>query len=172
MDRGVQTRVVLTGPESTGKSTLCRALSDYNTITVVYEYAREYLSALNRPYTFEDLNRIAEGQYEAMIEDKESSFLICDTGFVVLNVWSQEVFGRVPESIVNYLHEVPVDLYLLCSPDFPWVIDPLRENPRDRDRLFAIYISLLSSLKVPYHILTGNEAERLSQALVHIDNLL
>ena len=57
-------KIVVIGPESTGKSTLCKELAaHYNTLWVP-EYAREYLEKNGPEYNYADLLTIAKGQIE------------------------------------------------------------------------------------------------------------
>lgn len=159
-------RIVITGPESSGKTTLCRTLAAARAAPWVPEYAREYLHDLARPYREDDLLRIAQEQWRRQQAALgEGSFLFCDTGLLVLLVWSEVKYGRVAPWIVQTLREHPADLYLLCRPDLPWEPDPLRENPDDREDLFVLYQQKANQLELPYRIIAGaSPGERLAQA--------
>lgn len=65
---------MVTGPESTGKSTLCKKLADYFKTEWVPEFAREYLLKNGAAYSFEDLLTIAKGQLA--LEDRYAAQLI------------------------------------------------------------------------------------------------
>jgi NadR type nicotinamide-nucleotide adenylyltransferase len=159
---------VLTGPESTGKSTLARQLAEQLGGEWVPEYARAYVEALQRPYTYEDVLHIYEHQL-GIPEDlrwQGVPFLFLDTDLLILKVWFQEVFGKTPGKMEEALRNRKIDLYLLCRPDIPWVYDPLRENPGERrEELFVIYEQELQRAGLPYEIIGGKGAERVDNAL-------
>lgn len=163
--------VVITGPESSGKSTLCKALSqEYNSI-IVNEYAREFLKSSE--YSFEDLEQIASTQLKNIAKAKNKAekdqMVLADTSHIVLEIWFEERFGKAPESWQKDAQGSYSDLYLLCSPDIPWEEDPLRENPHDRQRLFELYKTKLTTYGLNYAILQGNQESRLTEAIKIID---
>jgi NadR type nicotinamide-nucleotide adenylyltransferase len=125
-------KVVIIGPESTGKSTLSEQLAKHYQTRWVPEYAREYLTNLNRPYDYEDLLIIAQKQLEQ--EDKISAVctspvMFVDTDMYVLKVWCEFVFGKCHSFILDQIVKRNYDSYLLCDTDLPWVADALREYP-------------------------------------------
>ena len=67
-------KIVIIGPESTGKSMLCEKLASHFNTLWVPEYAREYLIDNGNNYTIEDLQKIAKGQIEN--EEKKLEQLI------------------------------------------------------------------------------------------------
>jgi len=131
--------IVVTGPESSGKTTLVNRLKEEYDLPIVEEYARAYLAAKDdsSKYDYDDLIMIARCQH---IQEKDAHnrypLIICDTDIVTIEIWSQEVFNRSIEMIDPYSDQ---KFYLLCQPDIPWESDPLRENPDDRDRLYELY---------------------------------
>ncbi|MCO6488356.1 MAG: ATP-binding protein [Phaeodactylibacter sp.] len=155
-------RLLLTGPESTGKSLLARRLAEAYQTVWVPEYARYYLETLGRPYREDDLLPIARGQL--LLEDYQAQFarriLPCDTGMLVLKVWSEFKYGRCHPWILEQLHRRSYDLYLLCGTDVPWTYDPQRENPNEREELYAIYKRELEQLGVPFTELRGGVEAR------------
>jgi len=169
-------KVVVIGPESTGKSTLSQALSDYFDCPWVPEYAREYIDKLSRPYQFEDLLEIAKGQLER--EEKESEkakdLIICDTDLHVVKVWSEHKFGKVHDWILEQINARAYDLYLLTEIDLPWQEDPQREHPQPemRQHFFDRYRRLIKQTGVPFAHISGNEGERLKASIEAIDRLL
>ncbi|MCB0786846.1 MAG: ATP-binding protein [Flavobacteriales bacterium] len=160
-------RIAITGPESSGKTTLARALAAHFGVPWVPEFAREYLKDLDRPYVKEDLLRIAEGQLEAerRIASGRPSMLVCDTDLLVIRIWSQEKFERVDPRLEELVRGTEYHHTLLCKPDLPWEPDPLRENPHDRDRLFGIYEQELNALGRTYAVIQGERMERLHRAV-------
>lgn len=156
-------RLLLTGPESTGKTLLARRLAEAYQTTWAPEYARAYLDTLGRPYAEDDLLPIARGQL--LLEDYHAQFanriLPCDTGLLVIKVWSEFKYGRCHPWILEQLQRRSYGLYLLCGIDVPWSDDPQRENPNEREQLYAIYKRELERLGVPYTELWGSLEERM-----------
>ena len=160
--------VVLTGPESTGKSTLARDLAAKMGGEWMPEYARTYVAALQRPYDYEDLLHIYDHQRRILddLSARKVPFLFLDTDLVIMKVWFREVYGKVPEEMDELIRNRKIDLYLLCRPDIPWVRDPVRENPgRRREELFGIYEQELLTAGLPYEIVAGEGKERLENAV-------
>jgi nicotinamide riboside kinase len=159
-------KIVLTGPESTGKTTLGTTLATYFKTSCVPEFSRIYLETLNRPYTQHDLLEIARGQVglEIEYEKKAGDLLFLDTSLEVIKIWSLYRYGHCDPWIEEQLQQRPHDLYLLCAPDIPWVHDPLRENPNDRNLLFDIYRRELRNMRRDFLILNGQGADRLERA--------
>lgn len=156
-DRISHKRIIITGPESSGKSTLAQALGKELELPVVEEYALEYLQATKGNYTFEDLAEIAEGQHQSEMEalEKFGPPIICDTSMLVIKVWTEVRFGQVDPLVLKYLSERSNDLYLLCKPDLDWVPGPFRENPNDRDQLFEKYLEFLVSNRYHWGLIEG-----------------
>ena len=181
-------KIVVIGPESTGKSSLCQLLSKhYNTIWCP-EFAREYLLKHGTNYTYNDLLAIAKGQ--VALEDKylikarkdweiknsklKNPVLFVDTDMNVMKVWCEYVFGKCHTYILNKITERKSNLYLLCNIDLPWVKDELREYPdlQSRKELFNIYKDILINQDVPWTLISGNYEERLQIAIKSIDGML
>jgi NadR type nicotinamide-nucleotide adenylyltransferase len=160
-------KIVMTGPESTGKTTLAKALADYFGTVWVPEYARTYLNQLGRSYRYEDLEEMAKGQIalEEQALEKANTYLFCDTGMLVLKVWAEYKYGKCPALILDHLHSQTYDLFFLCGTDVPWEDDPLRENPSDREDLLNIYQKQLHEQKTSYYLLEGNHTDRLKRAI-------
>ncbi|MTI31738.1 AAA family ATPase [Xanthovirga aplysinae] len=167
-------RVAITGPESTGKSTLAQDLANYYQTLWVPEFARSYLNQLDRPYREEDLVEIAKGQIrsEEINAKKANKLLICDTELTVLKIWSEYKYGQCHPWIIKELLKHSYDLYLLTSPDIPWEDDPLREHPEEREKLFDVYLKELKGRKLPISIISGTPDIRKSTAIRVIDHLL
>lgn len=163
-------KIVITGPECSGKSTLARNLAAHYHVAWVPEMARFYLDSIARPYTEVDLLAIARMQLEAeeaALSNAAAGLLFIDTDLITIRIWGEEKFGRSDPWIVAQTRTRPYDLWLLCKPDIPWEYDPQRENPHDRDRLFSVYERTLQELGKPYAVVGGEEEERLRQALEH-----
>jgi nicotinamide riboside kinase len=146
------TKVIITGPESSGKTTLCKALSKYFEISLSKEYAREYLHQLGTNYIQEDLIEIAKEQlkYEQKIE-------LLDTDLITIKIWSDYKYNSCDDWILKQIEKQKSEnrLYLLCKPDISWREDPLRENPNNRMEIFDLYIKELDILNHNYYIIEG-----------------
>jgi NadR type nicotinamide-nucleotide adenylyltransferase len=188
-------KIVIIGPESTGKSTLCTQLAEHYSTVWVREYAREYLEKNGTDYTFENLYDIAMGQLageDEMTNDKrrttnESSNdlnrqpstancqpLFIDTDLYVMKVWSEFVFNKCDNRILTQISKRKYDLYLLCNTDLPWVKDNLREYPDlvTREKLFHYYKEEMSEQHVPWVVISGGYEERLAMAIKAVDQLI
>lgn len=165
--------ISITGPESTGKSWLARSLADFYSELWVPEYARLYLSSLNRPYNFDDILKIAQGQYEAELNILNNSkhWLFCDTDFLVTHIWCKVKYGKSHPWIEEMIHNHKYHHYLLCNTDLPWEEDPLREHPDYRQELFEMYLIELQKLNLPYTIVSGQGADRLNSAIKVLQKL-
>jgi NadR type nicotinamide-nucleotide adenylyltransferase len=168
-------KVVVIGPESTGKSTLSATLADALGTTWVPEYAREYLDGLDRPYEEQDLLQIAKGQ--AAAEDSRLPYanrvLICDTDLYVLKVWSEAKYSRCHRKILEAIAARPYHLYLLSYIDIPWSEDPLREHPAPWERAYFYhqYRDIVQQSGVPWADIRGTESERVGLAIKAIKSL-
>ncbi|MBS1731683.1 MAG: ATP-binding protein [Bacteroidetes bacterium] len=174
-------KIVTIGPESTGKSTLCKLLAEHYKTTWVPEYAREYLLENGKDYQYNDLLKIAEGQIaleEKICDEIEannnSSLVIIDTDLLVIKVWSEFVFNKCDNSILTQIANRKYDLYILCKPDLPWVKDELREYPdvETRNKLYNHYKDILVNQQVPWVEVSGNYEERSILAFEAINRIL
>lgn len=172
-------KVVIIGPESTGKSTLCEQLAAHFHTQWVPEYARAYLVEHGTSYNYEDLLAIAQGQIQAedrytTLLDKmpqTATLLFIDTDMYVMKVWSEFVFGKCHSWILEQIAHRVYDLYLLCNTDLPWVKDELREYPdfATRDQLFRIYKDLMVQQATPWVEIRGADyEERFRQAVAAV----
>jgi NadR type nicotinamide-nucleotide adenylyltransferase len=172
-------KVVLFGPESTGKTTLSKHLArHYNTVWTP-EYAREYLQKKwnNERKTCEnsDLLPIARGQMELenRLAAKADRILICDTDLLETKVYSEEYYGgfvnpKLEEAAINNTYE----LYLLTYIDTPWEEDDLRDRPHQRQEMFDAFEKALIKYNRPYILLKGDKKTRLDMAIKEIDKIL
>jgi len=165
-------KVVITGPECSGKTTLARALGESYNTEYVSEYARSYLADLDHPYTQTDVIRMAEGQYLRQINHPEGQLAIYDTSLLVMKIWYQVSYKDNHEGIDDLYDKSTPDLYLLPHWDIPYVKDPLREHEHRREELYKLYVSALKKSKVDYITIKGTEQERLQRAIEAIDKLI
>ncbi len=191
-------KIVVIGPESTGKSTLCEQLAKHYETLWCPEYAREYLLKHGNKYNYDNLLTIAKGQtaledeYIAMMNmpgsgiavgkplaadglpTPDSRLLFIDTNMYVMKVWCEFIFGKCHRYILDQVKERKYDLYLLCNTDLPWVKDELREYPdlHTRQKLYHIYKDIMINQPVPWVEISGNNEERLLKAITAVDRLL
>lgn len=170
-------KVTVTGPESTGKTAIARALAGVLGIRWVPEFARYYVEHLGRPYVQRDLRAIGLGQklwetwHLLRIEPEPGPpVLLCDTDWTVLQIWEQYRFHMTEECEwqKGYGAADNADLYFLCAPDFAWQPDPLREHPEERHSLFQLYENLLRQRQANFVTLTGTHDSRLQTAAAAI----
>ena len=153
-------KIIVTGPESSGKTTLCKALSKYYNLPFTKEFAREYLTDLGKNYLQEDLLKIATGQLEneqIIINNQQIS--LHDTDLITLKIWSDYKYGNCNNWILEQIEKQKVEnrFYLLCKPDLKWVYGPLRENPTNRNELLEIYKQELKNLGHKFLIIKGED---------------
>jgi NadR type nicotinamide-nucleotide adenylyltransferase len=167
-------RVVILGPECTGKSELSEYLAKEFSTVWVEEYARAYIESLERPYTPEDLPVIARGQLslEDALAQKANRVLICDTDLYVIKLWSNFKYGYCDPQVLASIASRKYDLYLLSYIDVPWQFDPLREHPDEREILFELYHREMQNQPVPFQIIKGSREERRKTAKAAVKKLL
>jgi NadR type nicotinamide-nucleotide adenylyltransferase len=172
-------RIVLFGPESTGKTTLSKHLArHYNTVWVP-EYAREYLQQKwnNERKTCEnsDLIPIAVGQMklENKLAKKADRILICDTDLLETKVYSETYYGGfVDPKLESAAIANTYNLYLLTYIDTPWEEDDIRDRPELRMEMFLAFENALKKYNRPYILLKGDKNTRLQKAIKAIDAIL
>ncbi|MET0636320.1 MAG: AAA family ATPase [Chitinophagaceae bacterium] len=192
-------KIVILGPESTGKSVLSQQLADHFNTLWCPEFAREYLTEFGSSYTYDDLLVIARNQVRTedehleLVRKKQTDpsglntdttnqlsvgnagpLLFIDTNMYVMKVWCEYVFNNCHRYILDQIIERPYDLYLLCNTDLPWVKDDLREypDPENRQRLYSIYKDLMINQSVPWVEIAGDYSQRLPTAIRAVNDLL
>jgi len=167
-------KILITGPECTGKTTLAQELSRFYGSTWVPEYARRYLMQIGREYEEHDLLVIARGQLREEREAAASgaSLLFLDTSLLVMKIWSEYKYGRCDPWIESSWQEASYDVILLLRPDIEWEYDPLRESPKYRDQLFEAYEKYLKESGKKYHVISGQGNKRLERAVKIVQKAL
>lgn len=153
-------KIIVTGPESSGKTTLCKALSEHYNLPFTKEFAREYLTDLGKNYLQEDLLEIAKGQLEnEQLINNNQQISLHDTDLITLKIWSDYKYGNCNNWILEQIKKQKVEnrFYLLCKPDLKWDYDPLRENPTNRNELLEIYKQELENLGHKFLIIKGED---------------
>ena len=172
-------KVVLFGPESTGKTTLASLLAKHYETVWVPEFARDYLQEkFNRTQIiceYSDLLPIAKGQMrlENQLAMEANRVLICDTDLLETLVYSRQYYeGRVDPLLRKYAELNTYDLYLLTDIDVPWEPDDLRDRPHQREEMFRAFEQALIDYDREYIRLSGSQDQRMEKAIDHIDRLL
>jgi nicotinamide riboside kinase len=168
MEKTNQLRIAITGPESTGKSSLAKMLTKHYKMAYIPEYARFFLRT-KQSYTFEDVTYIAKQQFDS-INYYDSPILIADTELIVTKIWQQYKYQKVDPWIEKHIKKQHFDIYLLMDIDMEWTFDPLRENPSisERKDLLNLYKKELQSQEFNYELISGQGKNRLNNALAAI----
>lgn len=170
-------RINITGPESTGKSTLTAQLAAHFGAGFVPEYARAYLDAHGPAYTLPDLEAIASGQLRqeeaaaAAAAAQGQQLLFCDTDLLVMKVWAEHAFAQCPPWILEELRRPRYALTLLLDVDLPWQPDPLREHPHLRQHFMDMYRQEVHELGWPVVEISGSGEQRLARAIAAVAGL-
>ena len=167
-------RVVITGSECTGKTTLAEALAAHYTAARVPEFARTFVDEKGASPAYGDVEVIARGQME--LEDQYSAeapdLLVQDTDLLSTLVYSNHYYRKCPAWIEAALRNRPADLYLLAGIDVSWVADgDQRDRPDRRDEMHGLFRSALAARRLRFTELRGGEEDRLAAAICAIDAL-
>jgi nicotinamide riboside kinase len=166
-------KIIVTGAESSGKTTLCKQLSTHFKIRFTNEFAREFLNELDKDYTQEDLLEIAKGQLATeQLTTSNQQLSLHDTDLITIKIWSEYKYGNCNQWILEQIERQKTEkrFYLLCKADIPWEGDPQRENPNDRVELFEIHKKELDNLGHNYFILEGKN--RIENSISKISSLI
>ena len=171
-------RIVLYGPESSGKTTLAKALAKQFQTTWVPEFARNYLQEKwdqkKEVCSLEDLIIIAKGQinHENYLIEDANEFLFCDTNVLITKAWSETHFnGYCAPEIQYWVDTFKYDHYFLTDIDVPWQADDLRDRPNNRKQMLDYFENILKNKKASYTLLKGNLNLRLEKAKVILETL-
>ncbi|WP_299197045.1 ATP-binding protein [uncultured Amphritea sp.] len=167
-------RIVITGAESSGKSTLTEHLGRTLKLPYALEYARYYLEHYGPDYDLAQLTRLSKlhQQYQQTEVSCEVALGIFDTDLINYKIWAEVVFGCCPEVISAGIAQESSHVYLLCKPDLPWEPDPLRQNPDDREQLYQRHLQEIQRLGRPFEIVEGSGAQRLANADAAVERLI
>jgi nicotinamide riboside kinase len=165
--------IVITGAESTGKSVLTEWLAKYFHAPFLPEFAREHIENLNRKYTYDDVEIIAHEQVSRLktIQTKNSGapYIFLDTWLIITKIWFEVVFNHLPSWLDDQIKSTPIDLFLVCNTDLPWIPDPVRENGGEqREILQQKYIETIKDYNFNYKIVSGKNQERNNNALQNL----
>lgn len=167
-------KIAIVGPESTGKSTISISLAKHYGVSWVPEYARYYCENLQAPCTMQDEINMFHGQIaleDSFLATTDQEMIICDTTFLTVKIWSDEMLGETPQIVLNALKKRTYDLYLLLDIDLPWQDDPLRDFPHLREHFMSVWHQELQALNANY-IKIGGIENRLENCILAIDQYL
>jgi len=171
-------RVVLTGSESVGKTTLAAELARHYAAEVVPEFVRDYAASRGAPLGFGDHGPIAKGQMAledaaiARARTARTPLVVQDTDLVSTVVYCDHYFGRCPLWIEEMARARLADLYLLLDIDVPWVADGVRDRGDRRPEMHAFFVSRLQALRARVTVIHGPWESRRALAVAAIDALL
>lgn len=168
-------KIIITGPESTGKTILAEGLASFFNTCWIPEYAREYVMSLQRQYTYEDVVHIAREQIrrEKEYAGRADQILFYDTHLEVTKVWFMVVYNRYPDWLDDAIKNSGADLFLVCNTDIPWVPDGVRENGGEmRKHLLERYILEIEAIGAPWRLVSGKNEQRLEMAVQIISDYI
>lgn len=166
-------KIVLFGPESTGKTALAKALAEKYNTQWVPEFARDYLQKkydeVGEICAIEDLTPIVEGQnkLENDLLKQAKKILFCDTNPLQTWVYAKVYYpnfevSEIGKALKQKAFNCSYDLYLLTDIDVPWEEDVLRDKPHEREIMFEHFQKQLFDLNLPFHKISGNLEERIN----------
>lgn len=170
-------RIVLTGSESTGKTTLARDLADHYDTEWVPEFVRDYAASKGGALDFADHGPIARGQIEredeyiARAEARGASLLLQDTDLLSTAVYCAHYYGHCPTWIEEAARARSPDLYLVMDIDIPWEPDPQRDRGHLRPEMHALFLEAVRASGAPFIIVRGSNDTRFRAAVNAIDAL-
>lgn len=171
-------RVVLTGSESTGKTTLAERLARHYGVTWVPEFVRDYAAAKGSPLDASDVDAIARGQvaredeYRSRAAARNERLLIGDTDLLSTAVYAAHYYGHAPEWVADAARRRRPDLYLLLDVDLPWTPDPQRDRGHLRPEIQALFRAAVEASGTPFVVISGDTESRFASACTAIDELL
>ena len=167
-------KVVLTGPESVGKSTLVQQLAAHFQTHSLSEYGRTYYEKVMPNFDYMGISHIAGGhlmlEEEALLRANKILFL--DTDLILTEIWSEIYFNQCPEWIrtINHHSSQRADLYLLLKPDIPWIDDGTRSYGHIREQQFEQIRRELEKRRLVYQIIEGDFEQRKQAAIQYVEN--
>ena len=167
-------RVVLTGSESTGKTTLAEPLARHYRTVWVPEFSRGYAEGKAEPLTADDVEPIARGQLRLELQALElgGDPVFFDTDLLSTLVYARHYYSQSPRWIEDHLRAPHRRLYLLCETDVDWVADPVRDRGDEREAMQSLFRATLEEFGLLYRPVSGHGPVRLERAVAAIDGWL
>lgn len=166
--------IVITGAESTGKSTLTEKLASHFKVPFIPEIAREYVENLGYKYNYNDVENIARIQIEQLkkLKNADAEYIFLDTWLIVTKIWFEFVYNKIPDWLISEIIKTKINLFLVCDIDLPWIADPVRENGGENRKILQNkYIENIKKFNFDYKIVSGFDDERFNNALKFISEL-
>jgi nicotinamide riboside kinase len=163
-------RVCVTGPESTGKTTLARRLAAWSGTEWVPEASRAYAERKGSELRASDVTPIA---HEHLIvarlgaeraRERGARLLVLDTDLLSTVVYSRHYYDAAPRWLARAERAHRADLYLLCDVDVPWVPDGVRDRPLDRDGMLELFRHALARRRAATVLIRGDWSTRWASA--------
>lgn len=173
-------KIVTYGAESTGKTSLAKALAEHYKTAWVPEFARDYLqekyNESGEICAYADLMPIANGQLQLEHERAKTAkdnLLFCDTNVLQTYYYGKAYFENFEhKELWNLAMAQEYDFYFLTYIDTPWELDDLRDKPEEREAMHQLFKQSLEENNLSYLLLKGNKTERLKKAIEKVDELL
>ena len=168
------TRIVLTGPECSGKTTLAALLSERFEAPWVPEAARRYAEQVSADLsagTVEPIAQLAMHLQDAALA-AHPPLLVLDTDLVSTVVYARHYYGHCPRWVEDEARARRADLYLLGAPDLPWTPDGVRDRPTQRAELFEAFRDALTAIGARMVVLRGEGEARTARAVRAVEDLL
>jgi NadR type nicotinamide-nucleotide adenylyltransferase len=167
-------RVVLTGSESTGKSTLAARLAEHYGAVLVPEFVRGFAERKGESISFADHGPIARGQMA--LEDELTAgaprLVVQDTDLLSTVVYCRHYFGTCPAWILHEASRRAPDLYLLCEIDLPWIADGVRDRGERREEMQQLFRDAVAASGARFTTIHGTGDARFDAAVKAVDQLL
>jgi len=159
-------RVVVTGGECTGKTTLAAELAERFAIPWLPEASRlraeDVLRREGRELSAGDVEPIA--QLHCAAEDVALAScpraLLLDADLLSTVVYARHYYGSCPPWIEAEARRRLADLYLLHSPDVPWISDGVRDRPSERAEIHRLFAGALRASGAPVVEVSGDWPQR------------
>lgn len=167
-------KIAIVGPESSGKTTLCSQLANYFNGAIVPEFARQYLSNLNRPYTLQDVLFIANEQLhlEQKIEQQGNKIIFCDTNLITIKIWLKVKYNYFNAQLEHNMLQNFYHAHFLTAPDLPWENDILREHPYFRNELLNMHEDILNLNNIKFSLIDGIGEGRINKAIEEVKKII
>lgn len=157
-------KLVMTGAECCGKTSLAKAMAKKLNKLFLPEFARTYMEAhLGKPSLLL-VEKMAKTQLQQEIEYIEANkdFAILDTDLLTYIIWLKDKFNAEPEWLYTaFFKSTTNKTFVLCGDDIPYEFDPLREDENRRPEINQLFREFLINNKLPFFEVKGSVTERL-----------